>query len=183
MQRKIIVDATKIAYTIRRSKRARLLRISIHADNSVTVTIPRWETISVAEQFLKEKSSWIQKSIAYYNSKPKLNYTSGTYEEHTQKAREFALAKIAKFNALYGYNINNIRIKNQKTQWGSCSARGNLNFNYRILFLPERIAEYIVVHELCHLAQHNHSPKFWQLVAQTFPDYKEINRQLRSLRF
>jgi predicted metal-dependent hydrolase len=82
-------------------------------------------------------------------------------------------------NAIYGYRFNRVSIRNQKTCWGSCSRKGNLNFNYRILFLPERTQNYIIAHELSHLAEFNHSKKFWALVARTSPEYAAIRKELR----
>ncbi|MCU0660293.1 MAG: M48 family metallopeptidase [Candidatus Pacebacteria bacterium] len=92
---------------------------------------------------------------------------------------------MAKFNKVYKFKFNKVSIKNQKTRWGSCSKRGNLNFNYKIALLPEKLAEYVVVHELCHLGQFNHSQKFWNLVAKTMPDYLDIKEELKrsGLRF
>ena len=96
-----------------------------------------------------------------------------------------AQKKVLKFNKIYKFKYNKINIKNQKTRWGSCSVKGNLNFNYKIALLPEKLAEYIVVHELCHLGEFNHSYKFWKLVEKTIPDYLEIKEDLKKsgLRF
>jgi predicted metal-dependent hydrolase len=82
---------------------------------------------------------------------------------------------------MYGFAWKRIAIKNQKTRWGSCSKSGNLNFNFKIALLPDRAAEYVVVHELCHLAQMNHSKKFWDLVAQTIPEHRKIRQQLKII--
>jgi len=103
--------------------------------------------------------------------------------DYKTKAYEFAVQKIRQFNELYGYQIGKVTIKNQKTMWGSCSKKGNINLNYKILFLPERMAEYIVVHELCHIQEQNHSAKFWDLVTKTFPDHKALRKQFRKRDF
>jgi hypothetical protein len=100
--------------------------------------------------------------------------------EYKNQAREIVEEKIARFNSFYNLNFNKIRIKNQKTRWGSCSKKGNLNFNYKIVFLESKMADYLVVHELCHLAEFNHSRSFWNLVAKTIPDYSKINRELKK---
>jgi hypothetical protein len=89
-------------------------------------------------------------------------------------------ARLAYFNVHYKLSLRKVFIKNLKSRWGSCSSRGNLNFNYKILFLPPHLADYIVVHELCHLKHFNHSQDFWALVAETTPHYKPLRAMLRK---
>lgn len=103
--------------------------------------------------------------------------------KHKEEALRFISSKIDYYNNIYGFDFNRISIRNQKTRWGSCSSKKNLNFNYRILFLPERMADYIIVHELFHLKEMNHSRKFWNLVAEVVPDYLDIRKELRNKRF
>lgn len=100
------------------------------------------------------------------------------------KIRALALvhARILYFNAFYRFKINRISIKNQKTRWGSCSKKGNLNFNYRIALLPPQLADYVIVHELCHLGEFNHSANFWKLVAKTIPNYQKIRQEFKKIR-
>jgi len=76
-----------------------------------------------------------------------------------------------------------VSIRKQRTRWGSASTTGNLSFNYRIAFLPAHLADYIIVHELCHLIEHNHSAKFWAQMARVLPDYARLRKELRSYRF
>src|SRR4051812_2511641 len=87
-----------------------------------------------------------------------------SYLEHKPAALDLVNARLAYFNAFYNYKYNKVTIKNQFSRWGSCSRKGNLNFNYRIVLLPPELADYIVVHELCHLGEFNHGQKFWDLV-------------------
>lgn len=100
------------------------------------------------------------------------------YKEH---ARLLVYKRIEYFNAFYRFHFHRVAIRNQKSRWGSCSRQGNLNFNYKVVFLPEHLVDYIVVHELCHLKEMNHSPRFWNLVAQTIPDHKVRRKQLRGI--
>ena len=90
-------------------------------------------------------------------------------------------AKIAEFNKHYGFKIGKVAIRDTKSRWGSCSKQGNLNFSYKIFLLPPHIAEYIIVHELCHLGEFNHSLSFWSLVAEVVPDHKAIRNELKKI--
>jgi predicted metal-dependent hydrolase len=109
--------------------------------------------------------------------------TRADYLRNKPAAAALVRQKIAQFNGIYNYDFRGLAIRNQKTRWGSCSRRGNLSFNWRILLLDSRAQEYLIVHELCHLAEFNHSPRFWALVARTVPDYAAIRRRLKRMRF
>ena len=102
---------------------------------------------------------------------------------HASKSRAKKILKerLEYFNQFYQFEYNKIVIRNQKSRWGSCSSKGNLNFNYKVVLLPRRHADYIIVHELCHLKEFNHSKRFWALVEQTIPEYKNIVKQLKKL--
>ena len=96
-----------------------------------------------------------------------------------EQARRFVENRLSYFNKFYNFEINHVSIKNTSTRWGSCSSMGNLNFNYKIIYLRPQLADYLIVHELCHLGELNHSKRFWELVAKTIPDYVNINKELR----
>ena len=98
-----------------------------------------------------------------------------------EHARALVHERIRHFNDVYGFKIGKVFIKNHKSRWGSCSAKGNINFNYKILFLPTEIVDYIIVHELCHLVEFNHSERFLSLVVRTIPDHKRRRRHLRLI--
>ncbi len=102
------------------------------------------------------------------------------YLAHKEAAREIALARLQYFNNHYGLSWNRVAIRNQRSRWGSCSSKGNLNFNYRIIFLPEHLRDYIIVHELCHLKELNHGPDFWYLVAEQSPDPHTVKKELHE---
>ena len=103
------------------------------------------------------------------------------YLQHKGLARELVHTRIAHFNQFYSVPIRKVFIKNHKRRWGSCSERGNLNFNYKILFLPQEIADYIIVHELCHLLEFNHSSRFWAHVARAMPEHRTQRKILRHI--
>ena len=99
-----------------------------------------------------------------------------------EQARRFVEYRINYFNKFYNFEINRIAIKNTSTRWGSCSSKRNLNFNYKIIYLRPELADYLIVHELCHLGELNHSKRFRVLVSKTIPDYVKINKELRRTR-
>lgn len=101
------------------------------------------------------------------------------YREHKEYARGVILARIAHFNADGNFLIRRVAIRNNTSRWGSCSKGGNLNFHYRTALLSPELCDYIVVHELCHLKEFNHSHRFWALVEQYAPEYRVLRAQLR----
>lgn len=105
------------------------------------------------------------------------------YEKHKESSRALVTRKISEFNNFYNFKFNKIAIRNQRSRWGSCSKRGNLNFNYRLALIPDELVNYVIVHELCHLGEFNHSQKFWDLVAQTLPNHIELRKKLHAIRF
>ena len=120
--------------------------------------------------------------MEYYKNNPSLiKNTKEAYLKHRDDALKIAIAKANHFNNLYNFQFKKISIRNQKTRWGSCSKAGNLNFNFKIIFLPSHISDYIVIHELCHLKEMNHSKKFWNLVEKLLPNYLEIKKELRNI--
>jgi predicted metal-dependent hydrolase len=103
------------------------------------------------------------------------------YLKHRETARALVKQRLEYFNSIYGFTIGKIAIRDQRSRWGSCSRKGNLNFNYRIALIPLHLADYIVVHELCHLKEFNHSKQFWDLVARAVPDHAACRKALHSV--
>lgn len=103
------------------------------------------------------------------------------YHKHRESARTLVHKRLAELNRHYNFTYHRVAIRDQKSRWGSCSKKGNLNFNYRLMFLPEPLIDAVIVHELCHLEEFNHGKKFWELVARTIPDHKERRAQLARL--
>ena len=178
-----MLNNQKIPYTFRKSRRARYMRLTIKTDASLIVSVPWRMSERVAEVFIKEKSHWILGKLEYMrNRKSSLPLaTRKDYLRYKKLAREIAQKKLEYFNQCYNFSIGRISIRNQKTRWGSCSKSGNLNFSYRIIYLPEKLCDYIIVHELCHLGEFNHSKNFWELVQKTVPEYKKIRKEVRKI--
>jgi len=174
----------EIPYTLRISSRARRLRLSIYIDGRLVVTQPRFFSDRALESFLLAHAAWIIKHLDNFKAKPApLLAGPGRRVDYLAKketARRLVNDRLGYFNKFYNLKYKKISIRNQATRWGSCSRRGNLSFNYRLVDLVPTVADYIIVHELCHLQEFNHSPRFWRLVAQTLPDYQERRRGLRN---
>ena len=182
--KEIILKNKRIEYQIRKSKRAKHLKLVINNNAEIIVVIPWKLNSQMAEEFLYQKTDWVLKTLKFLKNKP-VSLISKPNNEDYQKYKKLALEVVKKkidyFNTFYGFSFNQIAIKNQKTRWGSCSTQGNLNFNYRLIFLNEKLCDYIIIHELCHLREMNHSKRFWALVAKTAPDYKIRKKLIRKL--
>ncbi len=96
------------------------------------------------------------------------------------KAVEVIHDRLQHFNEFYGFRYNRVTLRNQKSRWGSCSGLKNLNFNWRLIMAPIEVIDYVVVHELCHLKEMNHSSRFWALVEKALPDHKVQRKWLRE---
>jgi len=162
----------------------RCMRLSISSQGNFVVSAPKWYPIFLINSFLEEKSQWIWEKLKNINFDSILEKNKNNKAEYKRKkelARKTIKERLNFFNQHYGFIFNRVSIKNQKTCWGSCSQKGNLNFNYKIINLSERERDYVIVHELCHLRELNHSKNFWNLVAEKFPDYKEIRKKIKKL--
>lgn len=172
-----------IQYTVRKSRRAKRLRLAVHLDGSVVLTQPMGLNELIVKDFILEKRQWIYDKLNSFQTIDKqANHIllNDDFVKSKDEVLSLVINRVEYFTQKYSCSYNKISIKNQKTRWGSCSKKGNLNFNYKIIFLPEKIRDYIIVHEICHLLESNHSKKFWALVERALPDYKALHKELRS---
>ncbi|MDB5194853.1 MAG: putative metal-dependent hydrolase [Parcubacteria group bacterium] len=114
---------------------------------------------------------------------PRTRRGTKPHKDAVERTRALVTERVSYWSGVYGIPYGTISIRKQKTRWGSCSQAGNLSFNYRLGFLPLHLADYVIVHELCHIRQHNHSPAFWALVAQAIPHPKKLRTHLHAYRF
>jgi predicted metal-dependent hydrolase len=165
---------------IKKSRRAKNICLRVCSDASVVLTIPWWVNREVGLRFLRSKQAWLEDKIKNKQEELKNHphRTRNDYLENKSAAERLVWGRLEHFNAFYNYIYNRVSIRDQKSRWGSCSGKKNLNFSYRIVFLPPELADYLVVHELCHLGEMNHSARFWKLVERTIPEYKLLRRKL-----
>ena len=183
MRKQIEIQNNIIEYNLKVSSKSRRVRLAVHADGGVTVSAPSFISSEVYEDFMRKKAKWILSKIEFFkqlSQQQVKTYTKQDYANHKQEAFEIVKKKVDGYAKRYGFAYKNIAIKNQKTRWGSCSRRGNLNFNFKIIFLSEKAQDYIIVHELCHLKEFNHSKNFWKLVEDILPDYKETRDGIKK---
>lgn len=183
MQREIILDNKKISYQLRKSQHAKHIYLKVKNNAEVIVTIPQRANEKIAEEFIFKKARWLLSKVDYFKNNPSVipSPNRKDYLKYKELARQIVERKLVYLNEPYNFSYEKIFIRNPKTRWGSCSEKGNLNFSYRIIFLSERLCDYIIVHELCHLKEFNHSQRFWNLVAKTVPNYKEIKKKIKTI--
>ena len=179
-------DPDLSAIRIIRSSR-RTLSLQVKNDGQVIVRAPKHITLQEIAAFVRKNSAWLHKHLEKVRKEKELNAASPVQPltmEDIQKLADEALrvipGRVAHFAPLVGVTYGRITVRNQRTRWGSCSSKGNLNFNCLLMLAPPGILDYVVVHELCHRKVMNHSPKFWAEVAKVMPDYKERQKWLRT---
>lgn len=183
-KKKININGKDIEYVFKRAKRSKNVKLAIYQDGHFVVSAPKWYPMYVVNKFIEEKAQWIfdkVKDVDFDSLRRKKAYEAADYRQYVKLARVVIASRLEFFNRHYGFTYKRVAIKNQKTCWGSCSQNANLNFNYKIIKLPEEMRDYVIVHELCHLQELNHSQRFWRLVARTVPNYLELRRKLKNI--
>lgn len=160
-------------YRIIRSSR-KTLAIQVSVSGQVTVRAPHTMPDSTIQRFLSQKESWILKHLSHSASRPAQPQAENP--PLSEFRRSYYMESARKMGVTYG----RITIREQKTRWGSCTSEGNLNFNWRLIFAPEKVLDYVVVHELSHRKEMNHSPAFYAVVASVMPEYKACEKWLRD---
>jgi len=163
---------------ILRSSR-RTIALQVLPDGSIVVRCPRHMEDAAVHAFVESRKNWLQKQLARISS-PQPPLTDAELQDLVQAAGEDLSARLAHFAPMLGVTFEKVTIRAQRTRWGSCSSKGCLSFNCLLMLAPERVRDYVVVHELCHLRQMNHSPAFWLLVERMMPDYDHCRKWLKE---
>lgn len=176
-----------IPYSVVRRSGMRRFKLSITQEGVLTVTVPRLVPLKFIKAFVEGQSVWIRdmlRTIGQQGCQPRISaeQKKERFENHREKSLVLVESRIEMFRGRVGAVPICITIRDTRTRWGSCSARGALSFNYRLIFLPMHLVDYVVVHELCHLRELNHSARFWILVENILPDYADRRRELKALR-
>lgn len=156
------------------------LAIEIKGDGRVIVRAPVKMPNAEIQRFVQEKAHWIAQHLQKIAQTPQEKFTDAQLKEFVKAAKTDIPERVMRFAPLVGITYGTITIRRQKTRWGSCSSKGNLNFNCLLMCCPEEVRDYVVVHELCHRKELNHSARFWAEVAKILPDYKTRKAWLRK---
>lgn len=171
-------------YLVIRSSR-KTAAIQIKPDGSVVVRAPYRVSDAELRAFVEQKRGWIEKHQAAVKAREQqlCSVEPFSFEEIQQladKALKVIPERVRHFAPLVGVDYGRITIRNQRSRWGSCSGKGNLNFNCLLMLLPDEVVDSVVVHELCHRKHMDHSPAFYAEVKRVLPDYDRWNRWLRE---
>ena len=178
MPKEELVKIAGLSVLLVRSSR-KTLAVQIRADGTVIARAPLRMPKDRILCFLSEKASWIRMQQGKMQERENMRQQACIHldaaqeKELRERAKSVLAQRTAYFARQIGVTYGRITVRDQKTRWGSCSQTGNLNFNFRLILAPPEVLDYVVVHELCHRRQMNHSAQFWQEVAQVLPDYRE----------
>ena len=167
-------------YTLIRSSR-KTLSVLVTAEGEVVVRAPRLYPRYKIEAFLRQKAAWIrerQQRLAATAHAPALS--EAEHKLLVKEAKAWFADRVARFAPLLGVTYGSVTIRTQKTRWGSCTGKGDLNFNCLLMLAPEEIRDYVVIHELCHRRHMDHSAAFWAEVERICPDYKLRRKWLKD---
>ena len=165
--------------------RRRSIGLTITQDAQLIVRAPHWMSPQEIERVINQKQRWINEKQALLRQRllqksalPKITLQ----EEYLlkQKAFDHISQRAKELAQTLGITYGSLRINNAKTRWGSCSHKGNLNLTWRLIMAPARVIDYVIVHELTHLKEMNHSARFWAEIAKIIPDYKNDERWLKE---
>lgn len=167
----------------------RSFAIEIGRDKKIKVRVPRRASKAQIEEMLKAKHDWILKTldkIEQRNTAEAREYEEAEQlsSEEVKKLKKEARNHLASLTEYWaekiGVSYGRISIRGQKTRWGSCSSKGNLNYNYLLILCPDDVIEYVVIHELCHRIYMNHSKRFWEKIEEFCPNYRQARKWLKQ---
>jgi predicted metal-dependent hydrolase len=163
-----------------RHPRARRYVIRVTDAGVVRVTIPRWGSKREASEFVARQQAWIATELARLDARPSTGADRGLDRAAWHRAKRELPPRLFELAAQHGLRVSRVSIRNQQWRWGSCSPRGHICLNWRLVTMPDWVRDYVLIHELMHLKRMDHSRTFWRLVAQACPDYERARAWLRE---
>lgn len=171
-----------IEYQLTRSKR-KTIALQVTREGEVIVRAPLFSTERQIREFVESHEEWIEEKRAEATRDDRISSQTFTQSEITmykKRAKGIISRRVAHYADIMDVTYGQITIRDQKSRWGSCSADGSLNFSWRLILMPIEVMDYVVVHELAHLKELNHSKDFWAEVEAVMPDYKDHRKWLKE---
>ena len=165
------------------------IAVQVTRDGRVLVRSPRNCSAGYIDSFVSKNESWVLKHLALAEERKELDggpppsappLSAKDRSRYIEIARDIFTRKTEYYARIMGVSFGRISIREQKTRWGSCSSKGNLNFNWRLILAPEEVLDYVVVHELAHRREMNHSKAFYAIVESVLPDYRRAQKWLKD---
>ena len=165
-----------------RSKRAKHINISVKPFNGVRVAVPYGVSFNKAKQVAQSKKSWIKKHLNKMKQveKEHKEFTKNSIEIDRTEARKKLVNRLNELSAQHGFSYNKVFMRNQKTRWGSCSAKNNISLNMKLVRLPDEMIDYVLLHELVHTRIKNHTNVFWTELNRLVGDAKAKSKKLNE---
>ncbi len=169
---------------IERSRRAKRISVSIRPFKGVRVAVPLGVSFDKAQLFAQSKAGWINKHLGKMEQlELRAKALSHTSPINRSAARKLLIDRLNLLAKKYGFTYNRVFIRNQKTRWGSCSTKNNINLNVNLVRLPDELIDYTILHELVHIRVKNHSRRFWDQMDMLLGDAKKIDKKLSAYEF
>lgn len=170
-----------LTYNLVRSKR-KTLAIHIKPDGTLEVRAPLTLPQQRIDAFVKEKQGWIEQASArvMQRNANRIAYTPEEIAAYKKEARNTLKSRLDEISEMTGLAYSGFRLSSARTNWGSCSGKNSINLSWRLMLLQPGLRDYVILHELCHTKEHNHSQRFWALVGSFMPDYKERRKILKK---
>jgi predicted metal-dependent hydrolase len=160
-----------------RHRRARRYILRVLDDGTLRVTLPRWGSRREALAFVEASRAWIDLERGRRQAQPRVRHPDE--RSIRAEARHRLPEALGALAAAHGIAVSRVTVRNQRSRWGACSRRGSITLNWRLMLVPSFVREYVMIHELMHCRELNHSPRFWRLVAAACPRMVEARRWLR----
>jgi predicted metal-dependent hydrolase len=168
-----------VEVTVVRSKRAKRVRITIKPDQTVRLTVPRIGTVAEAQEFLRSKTPWLKRHLQRLRESAQAPSDGRPPRIDPAKAESLLRARLEELAALHGFKYAKLTIRDQKTKWGSCSAKNNISLNVNLVRLPADLRDYVILHELVHTKTKSHGKEFWGEMNRLLGDAKGKQRRLK----
>lgn len=156
------------------------ISLQIRSDGTVLVRAPKRMSQRQVDAFVESKKDWLTKHLQRLPSERPTVLTQTELEALKKQAKSDLESRVKRFAPLVDVTYGRVTVRAQKTRWGSCSAKGNLNFNCLLMLTPDAVRDYVVVHELCHRRHLDHSASFWAAVSRVMPNWQQHRRWLRE---